>query len=316
MKTRIPLFALLSAASLVGSSSADANALLNGDFETWPSGSVAPSWSANNAGGGWSFAHETSIVHSGSSAQRLNRTSSSNTGNWGALYQSVTANVGDAFTLADAWVYCLHDSSSVVDTVRVSWDGVVPSGLGNLTVWATAAQSANTWYQFTSLPGGNATGTTVTFAFVNRFGSGAAVTFDTIWDDLVIHQAYVPPAPTVSDPTTTTLTIDVNPGGNSGNSLAEYAVSVGSDWVQSDGTVGSNPVWLGDLDWGNRVVTGLAPGTSYDFEVVARYSSAYTQATIAQGFKGTMETLPIPEPSAFSLLLLGGVMAMLRRRRA
>jgi hypothetical protein len=316
MGTRLPLFAVLTATCFVGwSSPAYANALLNGDFEdTWTTGSVAPNWSANNSGGSWSFAHETSIVHGGINAQRLNRPSTSNTGNWGALYQSVTANVGDAFTLADAWVYCVANSSLVADTVRVAWDGLVPSGLGNLPIWATAAQSANTWYEFTSLPGGNATGTTVTFAFVNRLASSTASAMDTIWDDLLIYQAYVPPAPSVFDPTETTLTIDVNPGGNSGNSSAEFAISLGSDWVQADGTVGASQVWQTDAAWGSKVVTGLDSGTTYNFEVLARYDGTYTQATLPEGNIGSLST--VPEPTTLTLLVLGlgGVVAMLRRR--
>jgi hypothetical protein len=300
---------------VVRGSPAHANVLLNGDFETWPSGSVAPSWSAANAGTGWSFAKETTIIHGGNNAQRLNRTSSSNDNNWGALYQTVSANVGDAFTLADAWVYCLNSFSVIADTVRVSWDGVVPSGLGNLPIWATAAQSANTWYQFTSLPAGNAVGTNVIFAFVNRHVPGApAAVFDTIWDDLVIYQAYVPPAPSVFDPTETTLTVDVNPGSNSGNPLAEYAIRIGADWVQADGTVGSSPAWLTDLNWGSKVVTGLAPNTSYEFEVLARYSSAYPHPTLPEGFTASLAT--VPEPTTSALLGLTGLVLLGRRRAA
>jgi hypothetical protein len=315
MKSRLSIFAAAVAGVVGWLSPAYANALINGDFEaTWTTGGVAPNWSANNSGASWSFVKETTIVHGGTQAQRLNRPSTSNTGNWGALYQSVSANVGDAFTLADAWVYCVASSSLVADTVRVAWDGVVPSGLGNLPVWATAAQSANTWYEFTSLPTGNATGTTVTFAFVNRLASSTASAMDTIWDDLVIYQAYVPPAPSVFDATTTTLTIDVNPGGNSGNALAEYAISIGTDWVQADGTVGASPVWLTDLGWGSKVVTGLTPDTSYDFEVRARYSSAYPHATLPQGFITTLATTPVPEPTTLALLVALGGVAALRRR--
>jgi len=131
------------------------------------------------------------------------------------------------------------------------------------------------------------------------------------WDDLVIYQAYVPPAPSVFDPTAHTLTVDVNPGGNLGNPLAEYAIGLGSSWVQVDGTVGADPVWLTDLDWGSKVVTGLAANTTYDFEVLARYDSVYLQATLPQGFKGSLTT--IPEPETLTLLLLGSV-ALLRRR--
>jgi len=310
MRAKLPLFAVLTAVSLVGwSSPAYANALINGDFEaSWPSGAVAPSWATGNGGTSWVWAKDT-VNFRGTQAQKVGKTTA-NTANWGAVQQSVSASVGDAFTLADAWVYCAADSTRAAATVRVRWDGTTLN-MGSAPVWATAAQAAGTWYEFTSHPGGNAAATTVTFGFVTRLVSAVSTDLSATWDDLVIYQAYVPPAPSVFDPTANTLTVDVNPGGNSGNPLAEYAISLGSSWVQADGTVGANPVWQTDLDWGSRVVTGLAANTSYDFEVLARYDSAYPQATLPQGFKGSLTT--IPEPETLTLLLLG-IVALLRRR--
>jgi hypothetical protein len=310
MRAKLPLFAVLTAVSLVGwSSPAYANALINGDFEaSWPSGAVAPSWATGNAGTSWVWAKDT-VNFRGTQAQKVGKTTA-NTANWGAVQQSVSASVGDAFTLGDAWVYCAADSTRAAETVRVRWDGTTLN-MGNAPVWATAAQAAGTWYEFTSHPGGNATATSVTFAFVTRLVSGVSTDLSATWDDLVIYQAYVPPAPSVFDPTANTLTVDVNPGGNSGNPLAEYAISLGSSWVQVDGTVGADPVWLTDLDWGSKVVTGLAANATYDFEVLARYDSVYPQATLPQGFKGSLTT--IPEPETLTLLLLG-IVALLRRR--
>ncbi len=312
MRAKLPLLAVLTASSLVGwSSPAYANALINGDFEaTWDTGAVAPSWATGNSGTAWAWAKDT-VNFRGTQAQRVYKTTS-NTANWGAVRQTVSANVGDAFTLADAWVYCAADSTKAVATVRVLWDGTT-TGIGNASIWATAAQAAGAWYEFTSHPGGNATGAGVTFGFVTRMAPGNAASTDlsATWDDLVIYQAYVPPAPSVFDATEHTLTVDVDPGNNSGNPLAEYAISVGSSWVQADGPVGADPVWQTDLDWGSKVVTGLAANTSYDFEVLARYDSVYSQATLPEGFKGSLTT--IPEPATLTLLLLGSV-AMLRRR--
>ena len=311
MRAKLPLFAVLTATSLVGWSSSAANALINGDFEDpWASGAVAPSWSTGNGGTAWAWAKDT-VNYRGTQAQMVYKTTS-NTANWGAVRQTVTASVGDAFTLADAWVYCAADSTKAAATVRVLWDGTTVN-IGNAAIWATAAQAAGTWYQFTSHPGGNATGAGVTFGFVTRMAPGNAASTDlsATWDDLVIYQAYVPPAPSVFDPTEHTLTVDVNPGGNSGNLLAEYAISLGSSWVQVDGTVGADPVWLTDLDWGSKVVTGLAANTTYDFEVLARYDTVFPQATLPQGFKGSLTT--IPEPETLTLLLLG-IVALLRRR--
>src|SRR5512137_552442 len=117
MRAKLPLFAVLTAVSLVGwSSPAYANALINGDFEaSWPSGAVAPSWATGNSGTSWVWAKDT-VNFRGTQAQKVGKTTA-NTANWGAVQQSVSANVGDAFTLADAWVYCAADSTRAAETV-------------------------------------------------------------------------------------------------------------------------------------------------------------------------------------------------------
>jgi hypothetical protein len=297
-------------ASVVG------NVLANGDFVypgAWPptAGEVAPGWATGNAGTGWTWGKDTTNMH-GTLAQKVSKTTS-NAGNWGAVRQTLSANVGDAFTLGDAWVYCAADSTKTAATVRVAWDGT-PTGIGNATVLATAAQSAGAWYQFTSHPGGNATNTSVTIGFVNRMAPGNAASTDlsTTWDDLVVYRAHVPPAPAVSHPTASSLRVDVNPGGNSANPLAEYAISMGSNWVQADGSVGATQAWLTDTVWGDMTVTGLAESTTYDFQVLARYSDTLTWATLPQGNLGSGTTLP--EPATLGLLVLGSL-ALLRRRR-
>lgn len=289
-----------------------ANVLTNGDFEaTWTSGATAPSWNSFNNGNGWSWAKDTTNYR-GTAAQKISRTTT-NTSNTGAVWQSVSANVGDAFTLGDAWVYCAADSTKTQATVRVRWDGV-GTDFGNAPILATATQSANAWYEFTSHPGGNATGTTVRFAFLSRMAPGNAASTDltTTWDDLVVYRAYVPPAPSVVDPTATTLTVDVNPGGNSDNALAQYSIRIGTNYVQADGSVGATPAWLTDAEWGSKVVTGLAASTTYDFEVVARYSSAFTQETLPQGYTFSLATTP--EPATLGFLVLGAVAALRGRR--
>ncbi len=313
MKTRLVLATMVAAIGLVGgwSQLAWANVLLNGDFEApWETGAVAPSWSTGNGGTAWTWAKDTTNFR-GTAAQKVSKTTS-NTANWGAIRQTLSANVGDAFTLGDAWVYCAADATKTAATVRVAWDGTT-AGIGNAAILATAAQAAGEWYQFTSHPGGNATGTGVTIGFVTRLAPGNAASTDlsATWDDLVVYRAHVPPAPSVLDPTLSSLTVDVDPGGNAGNALAEYAISIGSGWVQADGSVDATQAWLTDAAWGSKTVTGLAANTTYEFEVVARYSGVFTQATLPQGFKGSGTT--IPEPTALGLLALGGL--VLRRRR-
>ncbi len=313
MRYRLLRFGVLAGFSLAGwSQVAYAVVLVNGNFEATPwTNPWAPSWDTANQGSGWTWSRDAANFR-GTQAQKVSRITS-NTSNWGGVRQTVSANVGDAFSLADAWVYCATDSTKTAAQVRVAWDGT-QTYIGNNTILATAAQSAGGWYQFTSHPGGNATSTSVTFGFITRTapGNGASTDLTATWDDLVINRAYVPPAPGVSDPTDSTLTVDVNPGGNSENPLAEFAIGIGSGWVQTDGTTGATPAWLTDAEWGSKTVSGLAANTTYDFEVLARYGSDFPQATLPQGFKTSMTTTP--EPATMGLLLAVGSLALLRRR--
>ena len=82
--------------------------------------------------------------------------------------------------------------------------------------------------------------------------------------------------------------------------------------MQADGSAGAAPVWMTDALWGDKTVTGLAPSTTYDLEVLARYSDVYTQAPLPQGNKASMTTTP--EPATAGLLLALGSLAVLRRR--
>jgi hypothetical protein len=83
--------------------------------------------------------------------------------------------------------------------------------------------------------------------------------------------AAVPPAPTVNNPTTTTLDVTPNRGTNSINTeLAIYNETSGY-YLKADGTSnGSTEVWLRDYEWGAVNVKNLQPSTQYCFKVKAR----------------------------------------------
>lgn len=105
--------------------------------------------------------------------------------------------------------------------------------------------------------------------------------------------ANVPSAPTVNNPTSSSLDVAVNE--NSNPSSTEFAIKVTygatTKYVQSDGTLGDSEAWATDSTWGTRTVTGLSSSTEYTFSVAARnganvataYSSTASGTTSASG---------------------------------
>jgi len=87
--------------------------------------------------------------------------------------------------------------------------------------------------------------------------------------------ANVPSAPTVNNPTATTLDITINANGNPASTefaihLVPLTKSPTTKFVQADGTLGNTIVWATAATWGTKTVTGLSTGTTYTFEVKAR----------------------------------------------
>ncbi len=83
--------------------------------------------------------------------------------------------------------------------------------------------------------------------------------------------AVVPPAPTVDNPTDTTL--DVTPLRGTNPIYTELAIynKTGGYYVRADGgNNGSTPVWQKDYEWSTVPVTDLSPDTTYEFQVKAR----------------------------------------------
>ena len=142
---------------------------------------------------------------------------------------------------------------------------------------------------------GNATDTSVTLFCDVAGNKSAAFDGETYWDNVVSYHAYVPPAPTVSSASSTSLDIDVNEGCNLINGSSQFAITIdggayteGTHWVQSDGSVSTSEVWQTNSTWGTEEVTGLTTSTTYTFKVKARYSSTYTEDTsLGSGANGT-----------------------------
>ncbi len=114
--------------------------------------------------------------------------------------------------------------------------------------------------------------------------------------------ANVPSAPTVSTPTATTLNVAVNANGNPAGT--EFAIRTGGQFVQANGTLGASAVWQTAATWGTRTVSGLASGTTHNFDVKARNGAGTETA-----FSPTASGLTIPgqpaTPTAASITTTG-----------
>ena len=86
--------------------------------------------------------------------------------------------------------------------------------------------------------------------------------------------ANVPAAPTVGNPTASTLDVAVNANGNP--SSTEFAIQCTNSalYVQVDGSLGASAAWATLSGWGTKTVTGLSSGTPYGFQVKARNSDS------------------------------------------
>ncbi len=258
----------------------------NGDFENWPSGSVAPNWTgAYNEAVAGQFVRSTSIVRGGALAQGVRARDA--VGAWAHVYQGFDTNVGDALTIL-AYAYPTAASSGVNPQVGVNTSSARPSSW----LYTLSSFTKNTWSAIGPLTH-KATGTTTClFLDVKRVGPVDTTTY---WDDISVYHAHVPPGPAVANPTSTSLDVNVSPGCNVTNPSAECAISIGggaytlgTHWVQTDGTVAAGPIWQTDAAWGTRTVSGLVTDTTYTFKVKARYSSTYTQETnLGPGVDGT-----------------------------
>jgi hypothetical protein len=312
---------------LAFSTSAMAVAFTNGDFEGGFTGSPP-----NQVGNGWTgyitgttqltaytFSDEQAQVHGGNHAQRASRGTVLRNDRGVGIYQTMDANVGDAFVF-EAWAWAQSNSANATLTLRLDWNGGTnPAAAGVLD---TYAQAASTWtYSGRNALQVSSTNGSVTF-FLDVIGAKTSnVSGLTHWDDIQVHRTQVPLALTLGNATANTIDMDVNLGGN--HAGAEYAISViggayglseGIYWVQPDGSVGTtkdNTVFMTDAAWGTKTITGLDPSTEYTLKAIARYDNDYLQET-ALGAGASLATLP--EPAALALFsVLGGLIVMRRR---
>jgi len=154
---------------------------------------------------------------------------------------------------------------------NVSENGSPDFGTGAFTTSLTGL-SVNTQYNAKA----HATNTQGT-------GYGARVAFWTL--------ANVPAAPTVNNPTATTLDVAVNGNGNPDYTKFSIHETFTDKFVQSDGTLDPTPAWQTAATWGTKTVTGLITGTEYTFEVKARNGE-----NIETAYGPTASSTPVAAP--------------------
>jgi len=253
--------------------------LSNGDMDATYTNGVCADWTSYVIGGlACTFNSGGGNPYPG---QRLDSTKVRATRYFG-VRQTFDATVGDAFTFGGD-IYCLTSSNTAICTLRADWDG--GTAVSGASIVVTADQPAKSWTAM-GYGSGNATGTSVTLFLDTRGSSSSNIDGDSYYDNIVSYRAHVPPPPSVSAAGSTSLDVNVNPGCNTTNSDAQYAITIGggdytlgTHWVQSGGTVSTSAVWQTDSTWGTKEVTGLTTGVTYTFKVKARYSSTYTEDT-------------------------------------
>ncbi|HRT05226.1 MAG TPA: autotransporter-associated beta strand repeat-containing protein, partial [Kiritimatiellia bacterium] len=152
--------------------------------------------------------------------------------------------------------------------------------LGASAYWATDA----TWG--TKSVTGLGVNQQYTFKVKARNGAGTPVETDFSGTASKYTLAAVPSAPTVNNPTSSSLDITVNVNGNP--SSTEFAIQRTSDnqYLQTDGTWGASAAWATAATWGTKTATGLSPSTTYYFQVKAR-NGANAETTFSSTGNGT-----------------------------
>ena len=181
--------------------------------------------------------------------------------------------------------------------------------LGNDSVWQTEAlwevNASNTAKTITGL----SENTKYVFKVKAKNGSNAETLFSS--SDSLYTLAKVPATPTINAATTTTLNVAVN--ANANPAITQYAIqeSIGSKYVQSDGSLGDNAVWKTETLWEvnatntAKTVTGLSVNTQNTFKVKARNGNDVETAFSGTASLYTLANVPsaptVNNPTATSL---------------
>lgn len=203
-------------------------------------------------------------------------------------YRVVTANVCNQ-TTNSAEATLTIDGGVVVTTMPVSVLGndhltsvttYTNTGVGQiLSEGIRYSTDGNTWSLL--IAGGQATNLSPN----KRYYYQGYATFDigTFYGAALdtFTLANVPGTPLLGAPAGGT-SIDFAIDANGNPSITTYAINSGTNWVQADGTLGTNPVWQTEAVWNNVTINGLNPQTNYCFTVKARNNDAIETAAGTQ----------------------------------
>lgn len=101
----------------------------------------------------------------------------------------------------------------------------------------------------------------------------ASETCDWTYSDPIYTACDVPELPNLTNAFGTSLDLTIQPELPVANpSHTEYAIvcETTGQYVQADGSLGSNPVWQTNAQWGTMTVSGLTASTNYCFYLLAR----------------------------------------------
>ncbi len=123
-------------------------------------------------------------------------------------------------------------------------------------------------------------------------GYGTTASFYTLATD--------PTAPVVSNPTWNSITVAI--GSDTNSSITTYAIlEVNSgNYVQSSGVLGATAFFQTATNWGNKIVTGLTPLTTYSFKVIARNGAGVDTNTSASTSGTTLITPSVASDIIFN----------------
>ena len=109
-----------------------------------------------------------------------------------------------------------------------------------------------------------------------------------------IHLPLPPPAPVVSNPTTSSLDLNPSSGPNPANTELAIFCTTTNNWVNTDGTLTTSPVWQYDANWGTTPVHPLDSNTPYEFKVKARNHDGFV-TEFGPGATDTTSEEPVPD---------------------
>lgn len=191
---------------------------------------------------------------SGNTAPTVTTQAASSPSTSGATLNGTVTSDGGAPPLTDRGFYWSTTPGVTTSSTQLSEGGTSVAAFSA----ALSGLSVNTIYYYRAYA-------------ANSLGTGIGssdVSFYTL--------ANTPSAPTVGNPTASSL--DVTIGGGDGNpGITTYAIKeAGGQFVQAGGTLGASAVYQTAAAWGTKTVTGLLPTTAYSFTVQAKNGDGVT----------------------------------------